>query len=90
MSNQKSRVEQVKEFCLNVRRLGGTAAIPNEEGEPLKIENMSVKIGNTFWDADAVEKVVTTIVNKARLDDLCVVDRFMVDLLRDSNIIPSP
>lgn len=87
MSNQKSRVEQVKEFCLNVRKFKGTSAIMDGGNE---LKDMSVLIGGNFYKADVVESVCTSLAISAHMEELTERDMFLIALLRDSNIIPSP
>lgn len=87
MSNQKSRVEQVKEFCLNVRKFKGTSAIMDGGNE---LKDMSVLIGGNFYKADVVESVCASLAISAHMEELTKRDMFLIALLRDSNIIPSP
>ena len=81
----ESRVEQVKSFCLNVRKYGGTSAIMNGGNE---LNDMSIQIGGNFYKADVVESVVVSLATAAQLDDLSERDLFLLELLRDSNVLP--
>ena len=87
MATQKSRVEQVKEFCMYVRNNNGTSAVMNDG---LELEDMSVQIGGNFYKADVVEAVCTSLSITAKMGALTKNDYFLIELLRDSNILPRP
>ena len=83
----ESRVEQVKSFCLNMRRYKGTSAIMNDGNE---LNDMSIQIGGNFYKADVVESVVVSLATAAQLGDLSDRDLLLLELLRDSNVLPRP
>ena len=87
MAKPISKTDIVLEFCKEVHERGGVVKT-KVDGKLLPIGEMQIKIGDGWWSAEVLQKVVSGLVFKHSVGELHQEsDKFLVALLVHHKVI---